>query len=128
MPFRDIEGAVGTFTLLGAFRRLHALLAASGDTDEAAASLSAIIALTAVFANAAEAVIAALDAQRLSDEAATRVGLHVPATHLLQRARTHQATFGSDNAASHELVADPDALLSVARGPRGAPQARLARA
>jgi len=129
LPFRDIEDAVGTSTLLGAFRFLRTQLAARGeDSDDAALSLGGITALTAVFAGSAEAVVAALDADRLADKAATLVGLHVLAAELLQRVRAHQAKFGpADNAALERLVADLDVLLSVARGPRLARQGRLGR-
>lgn len=134
LPFRDIEDAVGTFTLLGAFRCLRAQLAArdAGADDEAALSLGGITALTAVFAEAAEAVVAALDAERLADKAATLVGLRVLAAELLQRVRTHHAQFGSGQAQSgsgdatlERLLTDLDVLLSVAKGPRLARQARL---
>jgi acyl-CoA dehydrogenase len=125
LPFRDIEDAVGTFTLLGAFRRLRTLLSAQG--DEAALSLGGITALTVVFAESAEAVVAALDAGRLADKAATLAGLHVLAADLLQRIRAHQAQFGSGNTTSERLLTDLDVLLSVAKGPRLARQARLGR-
>ncbi len=129
LPFRDIEDAVGTFTLLGAFRFLRARLAAHGEgSDDAALSLGGITALTAVFAEAAEAVVAALDAGRLADKAATLVGLHVLAAELRQCVRAHQIKFGPpDDAALERLVADLDVLLSVARGPRLERQARLGR-
>lgn len=123
LPFRDIEDAVGTFTLLGAFRCLRMQLAARD--DDAALSLGGISALTAVFAEAAEAVVAALDAGRLADKAATLVGLHVLAAELLQRVRAHHAQFGSENATLERLLTDLDVMLSVAKGPRLARQARL---
>jgi acyl-CoA dehydrogenase len=123
LPFRDIEDAVGTFSLLGAFRFLRKQLAAH---DDAALSLGGITALVAVFAEAAEAVVAALDADRLADKAATLVGLHVLAAELLQRVRVHQAQFGAAGD-SEQLLADLDVMLSVARGPRLARQSRLGR-
>jgi acyl-CoA dehydrogenase len=126
LPFRDIEDAVGTFTVLGAFRFLWTALAAQGGvSNEAALSLGGITALTAVFAEAAEAVVAALDAGRLADKAATLVGLRVLAAELLQRVRTHHAQFGSEDTTLERLLTDLDVLLSVAKGPRLARQARL---
>ncbi|HVC63693.1 MAG TPA: acyl-CoA dehydrogenase [Acetobacteraceae bacterium] len=129
LPFRDIEDAVGTFTLLGAFRFLRARLAAQGEvSDGAALSLGGITALAAVFAEAAEAVVAALDADRLTGQTATLVGLRVLAAELLHRVRAHQTEFGPrDDAVLQQLVADLDVLLSVAKGPRLARQARLGR-
>lgn len=129
LPFRDIEDAVGTFSLLGAFRFVRARLAGHGELgDDAALSLGGITALTAVFAEAAEAVVAALDADRLADQAATLVGLHVLAAEVLQRVRAHRTEFGpADDATLERLLTDLDALLSVARGPRLARQARLGR-
>ena len=129
LPFRDVEDAVGTFSLLGAFRFLRTRLAAPGEASEdAALSLGGITALAAVFAEAAEAVVAALDADRLAGKAATLVGLHVLAGEILQRVRAHQTQFGpSGDAALERLVADLDVLLSVAKGPRLARQARLGR-
>ena len=129
LPFRDIEDAVGTFSLLGAFRCLRARLMAVGEiTDDAALSLGGIAALTSVFAEAAEAVVAALDADRLASQAATLAGLHVLAAELLQRVRTHRTQFGpADDAAMDRLSSDLDVMLSVARGPRLARLARLGR-
>ena len=129
LPFRDIEDAVGTFSLLGAFRFLRTRLAGRGEAgDDAALSLGAITALIAVFAEAAEAVVAALDADRLADKAATLAGLHVLAAELLHRIRTYQSQFGPAGDATFErMFADLDVMLSVARGPRLARQARLGR-
>jgi acyl-CoA dehydrogenase len=129
LPFRDIEDAVGTFSLLGGFRFLRARLAGRGEVgDDAALSLGGITALGAVFAEAAEAVVAALDADRLADHAATLAGLHVLAADMLQRVRTFQTQFGPvGDSALERMVADLDVMLSVARGPRLARQARLGR-
>jgi acyl-CoA dehydrogenase len=129
LPFRDIEDAVGTFSLLGAFRFVRARFAAHGrDSDESALSLGGITALTAVFAEAAEAVVAALDADRLADKAAALVGLHVLAAEVLLRLRMHLTKFGpTDDATLERLLTDLDVLLSVAKGPRLARQAALGR-
>ncbi len=129
LPFRDIEDAVGTFSLLGAFRCVRTRLAAQGEAgDDAALSLGAITALTAVFAEAAETVVAALDADRLAEKAPTLAGLHVLAAELLRRVRAHQTQFGpSGDAALERLLTDLDVMLSVAKGPRLARQARLGR-
>jgi acyl-CoA dehydrogenase len=129
LPFRDIEDAVGTFSLCGAFRFLRTRLAGRGDAgDDAALSLGGITALIAVFAEGAEAVVVALDADRLADKAATLAGLHVLAAELLHRIRTFQSQFGPVGDATLErMIADLDVMLSVARGPRLARQARLGR-
>jgi acyl-CoA dehydrogenase len=129
LPFRDIEDAVGTFSLLGAFRFIRARLVAQGAaSDDAAMSVGGIAALTSVFAEAAEAVVAALDANRLAGQAATLAGLHVLAAQLVERVRAHRTQFGpADAAAVESLLNDLHVMLSVARGPRLARLARLGR-
>jgi acyl-CoA dehydrogenase len=127
LPFRDVEDAVGTFGLLGAFRFLHARFARQSDGgDEAALSLGGLVALTAVFAEAAAAVVTALDAGELPRLSAALVGLRVLAAEMLQRARAHRDTFGpADDADIARAFGDLETSLSVARGPRRARQARL---
>ena len=127
LPFRDVEDAVGTFGLLGAFRFLLSQFAQSGGTsDEAALSLGRLVSLTAVFAETAEAVVAALDAGELPRRAAALVGLRVLATDIVQRARAHRDAFGpAADDAIERVFSDLDVSLSVARGPRQARQARL---
>lgn len=127
LPFRDVEDAVGTFGLLGAFRFVLSRLAQQrGASDEAVLSLGRLAALTAVFAETAEAVVDALDAGELPRRAAALVGLRVLATDMLQRARAHRDAFGPDgDAALERTFGDLDVSLSVARGPRTARQARL---
>jgi acyl-CoA dehydrogenase len=127
LPFRDVEDAVGTFGLLGAFRFVLSRLAQQrGASDEAVLSLGRLAALTAVFAEAAEAVVDALDAGELPRRAAALVGLRVLATDMLQRARAHRDAFGPDgDAALERTFGDLDVSLSVARGPRTARQTRL---
>lgn len=127
LPFRDVEDAVGTFGLLGAFRFLLAQLGTQADGSEPAVlSLGGIAALIGVFAEAAEAVVAALDAGRLASVAAPLVGLRVLADDILQRAKAHRSTFGpASDAAIDRVLADIATSLSVARGPRQARQARL---
>ncbi len=123
LPFRDVEDAVGTFGLLGALRFVVARLVAG---DDSALSRGGLVALTAVYAEAAEAVVAALDAGKLAQQSATLVGLRVLAAEMLQRARGHRETFGpAEDAAIDRAFADIDASLSVARGPRQTRQARL---
>jgi acyl-CoA dehydrogenase len=126
-PFRDVEDAVGTFGLLGAFRFLLARFGEHGDEGEQAVlSLGGLAALTGVFAAAAEAVVAALDAERLAGATDTLVGLRVLAAEMLQRARTHRDAFGpASNAAIERVLGDIETSLSVARGPRRARQSRL---
>jgi hypothetical protein len=115
--------------MLGAFRFLRTRLASHGGvSDDAALSLGGIAALTAVFAEAAEAVVAALDADRLADKAATLAGLHVLAADVLHRVRAHQAQFGpAHDAMLEQLLTDLDVSLSVAKGPRLARRTALGR-
>ncbi|HLJ06681.1 MAG TPA: acyl-CoA dehydrogenase family protein [Acetobacteraceae bacterium] len=123
LPFRDVEDAVGTFGLLGAFRFVLSRLTSG---DEAAVSLGGLIGLTAVFAEAASAVVAALDADNLAGQAPTSIGLRVLAGEMLQRARAHREAFGpADEPTLDRVFADLDTALSVARGPRQVRQARL---
>jgi acyl-CoA dehydrogenase len=130
LPFRDVEDAVGTFGLLGAFRFVLSRLAQQrGASDEAVLPLGRLAALTAVFAETAEAVVGALDAGELPRRAAALVGLRVLATDMLRRARAHRDAFGPDgDAALERTFGDLDVSLSVASSPRTARQARLGRA
>jgi acyl-CoA dehydrogenase len=124
LPFRDVEDAVGTFGLLGAFRFLERRLARG--SDDAALSLGGLVALTAVFAATADTVVRALDDGALEREAAALVGLRVLAAEMLQRARIHRDAFGpTEDADINRTFRDLDTSLSVARGPRLARQARL---
>ena len=126
LPFRDAEDAVGTFGLLGAFRFLLTRLALVEPADAALLSLGGLAALTSVFAEAADAVVSALDAGELSRRSAVLVGLRVLATDLLQRARAHREAFGpAHDAATDRALGDIELSLSVARGPRQARQMRL---
>ena len=126
LPFRDVEDAVGTFGLLGAFRFLHRRLPRG--SDEAVLSLGGLVALTAVFAAAADTVVRALDDDALQREAATLVGLRVLAAEMVQRARIHRDAFGpAEDTDIDRAFRDLDTSLSVARGPRLARQARLGR-
>jgi acyl-CoA dehydrogenase len=127
LPFRDVEDAVGTFGLVGAFRFVLSRFAQQcSASDEAVLSLGRLAALTAVFAETAEVVVDALDAGELPRCASALVGLRVLATDMLQRARAHRDAFcpaGDD--ATERTFGDLDVSLSVARGPRTARQARL---
>ncbi|MGE0222560.1 MAG: acyl-CoA dehydrogenase [Acetobacteraceae bacterium] len=127
MPFRDVEDAVGTFGTLGAFRFLLDALAPAADPAEAhSISLGTLLALTAVFEAGAAEVVAALDAGRLDSGSATLAGLRVLALDMLQRARSHaEAHAARDPAPVQQILADLDATLSIARGPRMARLARL---
>src|SRR5262249_16682351 len=76
LPFRDVEDAVGTFGILGAFRFLIKRLRPAAETDnDRALWLGGIVALTAVFEAAAEAVVAPLDRGIVDMGSATLVGL-----------------------------------------------------
>jgi hypothetical protein len=129
LPFRDVEDAVGTFGHLGAFRFAMRRLAVCAEGDAATLSLGGLAALVAVFAAAAGAVIATLDAGELPRAAGALVGLRVLAADMLTRARDHRDAFGpAADAALDRLFADLDTSLSVARGPRLARQMRLGQA
>jgi acyl-CoA dehydrogenase len=126
LPFRDVEDAVGTFGLLGAFRFVLRRLADAAEGDAAVLSLGGLAAVAAVFAAAAETVVAALDADALPRAADVLVGLRVLATDMLASVRTHRATFvPTDDAAVERALGDLDTSLSIARGPRQARQSRL---
>jgi acyl-CoA dehydrogenase len=120
LPFRDIEDAVGTFATLGALR--HAIGTFAGAVLQQTEELGAIVALTAVFAAGAEAVVTTLDAAQLRNGDATLVGLRVLALDIVSRLRTIAGP------AAAEILADLDAALSIAQGPRLARQARLGEA
>jgi acyl-CoA dehydrogenase len=127
LPFRDLEDAVGTFATLGALRHAAGLFAGATPTEpDQAAALGAVVALTTVFAAGATEVVAALDEGTLHDGDATLVGLRVLAIDITDRLRALTEVPGLANRqALLALVADLDATLSIARGPRLARQARL---
>jgi acyl-CoA dehydrogenase len=120
LPFRDIEDAVGTFSTLGALR--HAIGCFAGAALEQTAELGAVVALTAVFAAGAQCVVAALDAGRFRTGDATLVGLRVLAIDIAARLRTFPLP------AIAEILADLDATLSIAPGPRRGRQTNLGEA
>jgi acyl-CoA dehydrogenase len=107
LPFRDIEDAVGAFAILGALR--HARPNADPEPR------GAIIALLSVYAAAAEAVVAILDAGRLRTGDATLVGLRILALDIVEKLRI----LGAPN------LGDLDAVLAIAKGPRLARQIHL---
>ncbi len=127
LPFRDVEDAVSTFGLLGAFRFLLSCFARqSAAGEQAALSLGGLAALAAVFAETADAVVAALDAGELARRLPALVGLRVLAADMLHRARAHRDTFGpASDSAIERALGDIDASFSVARGPRMARQTRV---
>jgi acyl-CoA dehydrogenase len=126
LPFRDVEDAVGTVPLLGAFRFLLPRLGGTTGED-AALSLGALVALTAVFQEASNAVVGSLDQSRRNPTDATLVGLRVLATDLVARVKTHMQRFAlPPDPATDTMLADIDTVLGIARGPRNARQARLA--
>jgi acyl-CoA dehydrogenase len=127
-PFRDIEDAVGAFTCLGAFRFLRGRWLGAGVVEQELASAGALTALIAVFAEAADGVVMALDAGRLEAKAATLAGLHVLAADMVTRIRAGWAGRADPpDAGTERLLRELDVLLSVARGPRLVRLARLAR-
>ena len=81
--------------------------------------------LTAVFAEAAAAVVGALVAGNVARQAGTLAGLRVLTRDMLLRARAHHDAFGPGVCAEvARLFDDLEVALSVARGPR---MARLMR-
>ncbi|MGE0419514.1 MAG: acyl-CoA dehydrogenase [Acetobacteraceae bacterium] len=126
MRFRDVEDAVGTYATLGAFRFLTSRLRVGGEGEGRDLSLGALIALEAVYEAGAASVVATLDGGRLNAGSATLVGLRVLAIDMAQRIRTHVDAFGPRDDMVDTMLADLDATLAIARGPRLARQARLA--
>ncbi|HVZ07835.1 acyl-CoA dehydrogenase family protein [Rhodopila sp.] len=130
LPFRDVEDAVGTFATLGALRYAVAQLRGTPLAEQAEA-LGGIAGLTHVFAAGAEALVARLDAGTLRTGDATLVGLRVLAADLLDRLRTLAALLAPETPAAIRLgaiLADLDATLSIARGPRQQRQVALGEA
>jgi acyl-CoA dehydrogenase len=126
LPFRDVEDAVGTFGTLGAFRfQLKRLRPEGGDDNERALWLGGLVALTAVFEAAAEAVIAPLDDGIVDMGSATLVGLRLLAAEILRLMRGYVGKYASADIAVTTLLDDIEATFNVARGPRLARQARL---
>jgi acyl-CoA dehydrogenase len=127
LPFRDVEDGVGTFGILGAFRFLFSRLRQTGEHDnDTALSLGGLMALTAVYEEAAKAVVSSLDQGLVESGSATLVGLRLLAGEILRLATAHVATHGPNgDAAVTTLLGDIDATFGVARGPRLARQARL---
>jgi acyl-CoA dehydrogenase len=121
LPFRDIEDAVGTFGILGALR--HATGRFAGVALEETAELGAVVALNSVFGAGAQAVVASLDEGRLRTGDPTLVGLRVLAQDIVARLRAL-----AQYAPLAEILADLDATLGIARGPRLARQAHLGEA
>jgi acyl-CoA dehydrogenase len=135
LPFRDIEDAVGTYSTLGAIR--HAIGLFAGAARENTAELGAIVALTAVFAAGAESVVEALDNEQLRTGDPTLVGLRVLAIDIVTRLRslamsapamTEDAVSDISRSRLSEILADLDATLSIAAGPRLARQTHLGEA
>ena len=111
LPFRDVEDAVGTFAILGAFGR------AVSEMEAGAEERGALVALNAVYRAAAENVVADLDNGRLRTGDATLVGLRVLALEMLGRL----ICLGGKT----PLLTDLEAVLNIARGPRLARQVKL---
>jgi len=124
LPFRDIEDAVGTFATVGGLRYAIGLFAGASGAGQAEA-LRAIVALTAVFAAAAEAVVVSLGACRFRPGNATLAGLRVLAIDIVSRLHAAQPATETRTQRLAGILVDTDATLSIARGPRLARQAHL---
>jgi acyl-CoA dehydrogenase len=125
LPFRDMEDAIGAFGTLGALRHATRLCAGAEQGDEQAAQLGAVVGLTAVFAAGANAVVAALDQARLRTGDPTVVGLRLLGIDIAARLR---AQMQQPNAGLETILADLEATLAIARGPRLARQTQLGKA
>ncbi len=122
LPFRDLEDAVGLSGIAGALRHLLLRLAAGAGVD-AASSLGGVAALVAVLEGGAERLAEELDG---APNPAKLVGLLLLAAELLARVRAHHERFGPAGEVGLECaLADLEASLSVARGPRQVRQTRL---
>ncbi len=120
LPFRDVEDAVGISGLAGACRFLTARLADAPGPD-AALSLGAIVALSAVLEAGATRVAAELDAGHLAEHQAEAIGLRLLAAEIAARGRRHCTDFAAhDDTAVARVLADMEASQSVARGAGGA--------
>ena len=128
LPFRDLEDAVGVFGLLGALRfLLHAAGRTAPDDEQTSLLLGRWLAMAAVFEDAAEAVVAALDEGRLADKSATLVGLRLLAADMVGQMQQFLEARGLiRDPAIGEVLRDFATSLSVARGPRQVRQVRLA--
>jgi acyl-CoA dehydrogenase len=126
LPFRDVEDAVGTFGTLGGFRFLLKRLRSDGESDnDRALWLGGLVALTAVFEAAAEAVVAPLDRGAVDMGSATLVGLRLLAQEIVRVMRGRAGQYAAGDATVTTLLDDIEATFNVARGPRLARQARL---
>lgn len=105
MPFRDVEDAVATFAVLGALR--HGLAGVRGGDAMAEGEIAALL---AVFGAAADAAVARLDAAVLRPGDAVVSGLRLMAIDLAARLRRLAPELA--------VLADLDAILSIAQGPR----------
>ena len=110
-------GKNATRKALGALR--YAIGTFAGATSEQPEELGATVALTTVFAAGANAAVTSLDAGRFRTGDATLVGLRVLAIDILARLRSLVVP------AATEILADLEATLNIARGPRLARQAHL---
>jgi acyl-CoA dehydrogenase len=130
LTFRDVEDAVGTFGTLGALRYALTQFAGTPLADRAA-DVGAAASLIEVFAAGAEALVTRLDAGKLRTGDPTLVGLRVLAADLVGRLRGLAAHLSAETPAAirlGEIIADLDATLGVARGPRQARQVALGEA
>jgi acyl-CoA dehydrogenase len=123
LPFRDLEDAVGTFATLGALRHAIAQFAGTEPTPEQTTELGAIVALTAVFEAGATAAVTTLDEGHLRTGNATLVGLRLLAIDIAARLKALTPT-----EKLQAILADLDATLSIAQGPRLARQTALGEA
>jgi len=128
LPFRDTEDAVGGYALTGAFRFLLDRFRRNHiRSDDTALALGALAALTAVLTDAADAVVTALDSERLGAATPSLIGTRVLATEMLARAQAFRREHvPGEETGADTVLKDIETMLSIARGPRLARQMRLA--
>jgi acyl-CoA dehydrogenase len=130
LPFRDVEDAVGSFGTIGVLRHAIGLFAGlTPSTAEQTAELGAVIALTEVFQAAATSVVASLDEGQFRDGDATLVGLRLLSIDITTHLRALAGSLVPPTSEKLlEVIADLEATMSIARGPRLARQSRLGQA
>jgi acyl-CoA dehydrogenase len=131
IPFRDVEDAVGASGMAGTLRHLARRLATATPPDreeEAATALGALAASIALAAESAASLAAGLDAGtwRPGAPPPTLTGIRLLCEEILAGMHRYRSDFapGQDDAID-VLFGDVALLLSVAKGPRMVKQGRI---